>query len=236
METAIARVDVSPEVQSALTWPDRARSVTITDQQSYSLAASLLREIAGLKKATRAEFEEPKQKAHDAHKAVCAMEAKYLKPLDEADAILRRAVLAWDMEQKRLQRQRESEAREAERKRLEEARLLEAASVQQQAIERGASTEEATRYAEEVLEAPIMVVAPVLPTYEKAEGISTKTVPKARVIDMKALARAVADGKAGADCLLPNQKRLDKLAAALGEELNIPGVEVYEETGLAVRS
>lgn len=227
---------VSDTVQTALSWPEKARGIVIADQDSYDRAAALLKDIAGLAKQTKAEFEEPKKKAFDAHRSITAMEARYLAPLEEARGIISRGLTSWVTEQKRLQAKAEAEARERARREAEEKRLREAEETQRQAQERGATVEEAAEQADAVLEAPIRAVpAPVAPVFQQAKGVGTRTVWKARVTDLKALIQAVAAGKLPEDCLLPNMKRLDKMASAMEAELNCPGVEAYPETGVVVR-
>jgi hypothetical protein len=49
----------------------------------------------------------------------------------------------------------------------------------------------------------------------------------AEVRDIKALCRAIAEGKASPNLVTPNMPALNKLATALKETMNVPGVRPY---------
>lgn len=227
---------VSEEVETALTWPDKANAIRIVDQATYDLAAAMIKEIVGLKAQAQAEFREPKQKAYETHKAICDMESRYVKPLDEARQIIRQAIGSWDSKQRRLREEAETKLREEARRQAEDERLRQAAEAQRLALDRGATAEEAESHVTEILDAPLVVNAPSPPpTYTKAQGVSTRYVWKTRVIDPKAFIKAVAEGKIPIAMITINTKKLDDLASTLGSELQYPGVEVYQDTIVAVK-
>lgn len=98
--------------QTALTWPEKAETITITDQASYNLAASMLREIGDLEKEVKAHHEPIKTAAHGAHKAAVAGEKRFLDPLTKAKKIIRDGLSTWEVEQRRIREEAEREARE----------------------------------------------------------------------------------------------------------------------------
>jgi hypothetical protein len=136
--------------------------------------------------------------------------------------------LDWDDEQRRIQERLQAEA---QRKAEEE----EAARRAQLAFEmEDAGAEEAQ--IEEVVSAPVVVVAEaVAPTYQKASGVSRRDNWKARVTDVKKLAKAVAAGKVPVEYILPNQQALDNRAKADQTTMNVPGVESYDDPVIAGR-
>ena len=56
-----------------------------------------------------------------------------------------------------------------------------------------------------------------------------REVWSAEVTDIKALCRAVADGKASTECVMANMPVLNRMASALKATMNIPGVRAYSK-------
>ncbi len=75
------------------------------------------------------------------------------------------------------------------------------------------------------------VVAPVVQVdVPKVAGLTSRKNYKAKVTDLMALVKAVAEGKAPLAYVLPNESVLDKMAKALKQQMSIPGVELIEES------
>lgn len=215
--------------QTALAWPDRAKAIVIRDQQSYDHAADLIREIVTLRKQVIEHHKPIKEAAHAAHKAALAAEKKLLDPLQHAEAFIKRGIGAWDMEQQRIRAERQRKLAEAQRKADEDARLALAAEA-----EAAGATEDTV---DEILETP--VVEPVMtapPTYEQARGVSTRLNWRAEVTDLKALCRAIGEGKAPINAAQPNLPVLNAMARAMKQTMNIPGVRAVSEASVAVRT
>lgn len=225
-----AVVTVPIEIESeALSWPDRARKITIADQQSYSLAASLLLDISALAKRIQDHHKPIKDAAYAAHKAAVSAEKRLLDPLEDAKAILKRGIAAWEAEQERIRRELELKAQEEARRQEEEMRLE--LALQAEALGADAAT------TDEILATPVPVVAPVIaPTFERQSGISTSQRWRAEVTDLKALCRAVAAGQASIEFVQPNLVALNALARAMKSTLNVPGVRAVAETTVAARA
>ena len=215
--------------EKALTWPQRASQITITDQPTYDRAAEMVVQIVTLRKRVVEHHAPIKKATHDAHKAAVAAEKKLLDPLQQAEMMLKRSIGAWDQEQenKRLEAQRQLE--EAQRKADEEARL----SLAAEAEENGADAETV----DEILETPVVApVAVAQPTYQKANGVNTFLRWRAEVVDLKALCRAVADGKASSMLVQANMVALNQMARAQKQTFSVPGVKAISESSVAVRS
>lgn len=84
--------------------------------------------------------------------------------------------------------------------------------------------------------AAVVVAAPSTTMVPRAIGTSVKTTCKARVFDKLALIKHVAATPQFENLLEVNESGLNALARSLKKNLNLPGVEVYEDRGLSSRS
>ena len=158
-----------------------------------------------------------------------AAESRLLAPIETAKTILRRGIGAFAAEQERIRLDLERKAQEQARKNEEEMRLALAV----QAEDLGATPETTN----EILSTPLGT-APraVSPTYQKVAGVSTSQRWHAEIIDLKALVRAVGEGKASIEFLEANLVALNGLARALKGTMNIPGVRAVAEPTVSART
>jgi len=214
-------IEVTPEFPEALTLPEQAKAITITSAETYTQAANFKITLAGWRKKIVDEFAPMKEAAHKAHKAITAKEGEYLKPITEAEATLKAAIVKWQDEQEAIRR--------AEQRRLElEAQM-------QRDLERQQREEEALNAAiaegtEEVYVEPVAYVPPPIaaPTYEAVKGLGITRRWGAEVTDIKKLCRAVADGVVPETYVLPNQVALNQRAAADKQSMTLPGVKAVQ--------
>lgn len=95
--------------------------------------------------------------------------------------------------------------------------------------------------ADAVAAEPLQVIVPeaVVPAIQRPSGFSMRAVPYvAEVHDLKALCRAVADGKVPSEYVKPDLPLLNALARKAKQAMNVPGVRAVQSTtntGLAVR-
>lgn len=222
-------IDQAPEralEQKALTLPEQVKGIAITNQPTYELAAAKLLDVAAMRREIT-EYHKPlKQKAHEAHKAICDAEARMLAPVAQAEQILKRGIAAYETEQRHKAEEERRRLEEEERRRREEE--IEAAA--QQAEAEGASVEEV----QAIIEQPVVVpaVRPE-PTFTPVAGVSTRGVWKAEVVSIRELCRAVAEGRASAELVAPNMTALNGLARAMKQTFNIPGCRVVRDTAVA---
>jgi len=242
-------MEIEPEVieQKAVSLPVQARSVTITDQKSFDHAANVLRGVVAVRKEIQDYHAPLKQKAHEAHKAICDAEAKMLKPVTEAETILKRSIGTYEQEQRRIQDELARRAREAAQKKADDERLakvLEAERLARESMERmkrEASSLEELVAIEEQMESVVEAAAnqvkqePEAPiSYEvpnviyKVPGVSTITTYKAEVVDFGELLQAVVEGKVPQTLVVPNESALNKMANALRKGFSVPGVRLVE--------
>jgi hypothetical protein len=207
----------------ALSLADEARAITVTSD-TYQVAAEKLLACAAMRKKIEEHHAPLKQKAHEAHKAICEAEKSLLSPILEAERILKSGIGAYDLEQRRIAEERERKERE-EQGRLA-AEMLEASIEEAEA--NGASAEEVAA----IIEAPLVIPrAPAAHAVQKVSGVATATVWKAEVIDMAKLVAYIATpaGRQFLGLVQPNTTAMNSLARSLKNSVNIPGVRVYPE-------
>lgn len=235
-----------------------AQAFTIDSPEVYAAAGEELREIAGRMKRLEEARLSITRPMDAAKKAVMDLFAKPLETLQQADKTLRASMLTWKRaEDERIARERaaaEAAAR-AERERIEreerEARAR--AEEARRAAEQAATAEEEDRARELEAEAAAQAqaaaeavalaeVAPpvVFEAAPKAEGVATRKVWKAEVVDFAALVKAAAAALERGDATLlayleANTTALNGVAKAMKDAARIPGVRVYADETLAVR-
>lgn len=200
-----------------------AMELTITTHEDYDKGTDYLKEVKTRIKAVKEYWKGPKEAANAAHKELVAKEAQMLKPLTEAESIIKKAMLAYTTEVERKRREAEEaarKAREAEVKRLE--------SIAAKAEEQG-DTDTAEVMRDMAEEVPIgEIAAEAKPT---AKGVSVRTTWKARVTDPR-LVPAYHDGK---ELRTINMTALNEVARWSEGKASIPGVEFYQDSTLSVR-
>ena len=210
----------------------KAKSFTIETQQDYDMAAVFIRGVKGLQKKVEETFKPIVSKAHAAWKEAKDQENKHIKPLQEAEEIVKKVSISWYEEQERIRIDQERKAREeavaAENKRKAE---LERQAANHEAKGNTEKAEERRAQAEQVYVAPV----PVTATAVKAEGQSIKENWKAEVTDLMALVKAVAQGRAPIKFLQADMVAINKQARATKNSMNFDGVKFYSENNMAVR-
>ena len=213
----------------ALSWPAKAQTIAITNQQTYNDAAEFVVHIVGLRKRIVEHHAPIKTATHKAHKEAVKAEKKLLDPLAQAETIIKRALSAWDTEQDRLRREAQRKLDEAQRKTEEQAQL----DLAMEAEESGATEETVTEILETPVVAPAIVAAP---TFQKASGVSTRQTWKAEVVDIKLLCKAIAEGWVAPNMVQANMVALNQMARAMKQSFNVPGCKAVPENSVSVRT
>jgi hypothetical protein len=214
MNTAIAEIT---EVETrALSVPDQAKAITITDNATYEKAAEILLVIKDIRKEISDTFTPIKRKMDAAKKEVLDQEKRADIPLQEAEGIIKPKIAAYLAEQERIRKAEEDRLRAIAKKEEEDRRLAEAAS-----LEAAGETEAA----EEVISEPVYVPPPVVAsTVSKVAGVAMRETWTYEIVDEKQLPRQY---------LIPDEKAIRAAVNSLHERCNIPGVRVYTTTGIA---
>lgn len=229
-----------PEVtleQKALSWPDKARSLVVTNQRSYDLAGVLIKGIKDLRAEVNDTFDPIIKKNREALETSRAQKAKSADPLDEAERILKSSRVTWSQEQEQLRLERQQQAdREAEEQAAKQ-RAQEMADAKRQ----GASRVELKALAAQ----PVMVVpVTVESTVEKVAGISLRDSWSAEVDPAQAksedaalalLIAFVAKNPQFQNMVLKNSPVLNTLARSMKNLFNIPGYRAVNHPTEAVR-
>jgi hypothetical protein len=223
--------------QKALSWPEKARALTVVDQRSYALAADALKGIKDLRAELDVTFDPIIVKARESLNTARETKAKLERPLADAETILKGSRVKWFQEQERIRLERQAQAdREAE-ERAAKQRAQELADAKRQ----GASRAELKAVAAQ----PVMVVpVTVESTVEKVVGISLRDNWSAEVDPAQAssenaallmLAQAVVKGKAPIIALLPSWTYLNQQARSLKTLFDVPGFHAVNHPTEAVR-
>lgn len=217
--------------QTALTWPEKARALAVSDQGSYDLAADALRGIKALKSKADETFDKIILKARESLETARAEKNKIVRPLDEAEEILKTSRLAWQREQERLRCEEQDRLDRAAQEEAEAERQREIAA----AKARGASRGEVKAIARQPVSV-IPVEAP--PTVLKSEGLSQRPNWKGEVTSIEALLIYIVLGETSdvelvnpqfLGLLEPNGPAVNALARALKTATKVPGVRVWNQ-------
>lgn len=218
-------VAMSGEAETMLTV---AKDFKIANAEEYTGAVTQLKAI----KAKAKELEETRKSItgpmDDAKKRVMDFFRKPLQFLADAEAVIKRGMIAYDTEQEK--KRREEEARLQELARKEQERLEKAAEKKAEKAEAKGNTERAAEIRESV---PVVAMPTVAVARPKVEGIARRSTWSGEVVDKMALIKAVAAGKAPATLLAVNQTALNQMARALKDELSYPGVKAVETQQIA---
>lgn len=226
----------------AQTWASKAAGLRISDTESCVNASHFLRSIKGLRADIQRWFEphveaatETKRKAELARKALTDERDRMEAPLVAAETQVKRALLTWETEQERRRVAEEQRLQDEARRHAEAATVAAAADLERQAVATGDAVmlQEAHDILEQPIEAPVVVVKPSMP---KVQGVTYRDQWKAHdQVDVRALARAVADGIAPPTLLLPNMTALNQMARATQGTQKVPGVRFWNDRQIAAR-
>jgi hypothetical protein len=201
----------------------RVRSLEIRSAEDAEKAAGLLTMIVAMRRQIKEEFDPMIKSAREALQRVRDSYEKHDSALEAAERTLRTKLAEFrEQEARRLEEEARRRAEE-ERARIEERTeaildSLDPEVANPQLIE--AICDQADR---EIQQVATMVAAPPKPAIN---GASFRETWKAEVVDLIAVARAVAAGKAPKALLQVNMTEANRLAAAHREELGkfIPGL------------
>lgn len=205
---------------------EAARSMNIISQQDYEEAGKTLVEIKTRAKQVKDYWKPLKDAASKAHKALVEKEKAMLNPLDEAERIIKGAMIKY---QQAVEIARQREIEEARKRQQEEAqRLMETAI---EAEEKGDASGAAVSMAmAEMVED--MTVVPAAIEKPAASGTSMTKRWKARVVDPTQVPAYLN----GMELRTINQSALDNIARMSKGAMAVPGVEFYEEATISARS
>ncbi len=207
----------------------RALQVKVIDNETYVIAGDLLSLHKKMEKDIKAWFEgdgksgiKPTAYAH--WKAICAKENAEIAKLTLGTQHLDKQMTTYNLKKEAERQAEELRLRKLAEQEEENRRL--AAAIE---AEKEGNKEEA----EAILEEPVFVPPPIIEkTVPKIAGQTMTTVYRARVTDLKALCRAVTEGKAPLTCIQANESFLNNLAKNSKGTEKIAGIEFYPESSM----
>lgn len=205
---------------------EESRDLKITNQSEFEKAALDLAEIKKKEKELTAERMAITKPMDESKKRVMEFFAKPLDFLGQAKKITERALVKYTEEQERIAAEQRAKAEEKARK---ERERLEARA---EKAEENGQIEKA-----ENLQMQANTVAAAAPAAEppKVKGTSFRTTWFAECTDLKALCRAVAEGHAPESLVSFDTVNANRLAAALKDSMNYPGVVFKSKKSVASR-
>lgn len=215
MSEPIDTTDIEREVQLAV---HDAADLVIKDDPGLESAGSFLVGIKTILKRIDETFDEPIKQAHTTHRAILAAKKKHAAPLAMAEVAIKAGIVTYRVQQRAIQEEREQRLREQARKKEEERMLAEA-----EELEASGKAEEA----ESLIEQPVYTPPIVLPKEKKVHGISTSKLWKWRLTNFKLVPL---------EYRMLDEKKINGVVRSMGEQTNIPGIEVYCEEIVSARS
>ena len=198
---------------TVLSYPEKAKELTISSAQDYTAAGEFVKAVDGLIKEVEDSFKPQIYQAHKLHKSLVAEMNRHLTQLETARTMSRGLMIGWDRLQEMKRREEEARLQDLARKVEEEAKIQAAL---QAAIE--GRPEEADAILNEEIYVPPVIVSKDVP---KLQGVRFQTVWRWRIKDLSKIPREyflLDEVKIGAVCRGLKQA---------GEV--IPGIESYCE-------
>jgi len=204
-----------------------AKEFRVTTTAQYEEAGVKLKGIMALKKKVAETFDPHIKRAFDAHRSLVAEKKTHEAPLEEAERMLKKHMLAFQLAEEAKRREAEAKAQEEARKAQEKLEARAAKAAEKGQVEKAAALQ-ATAAA---------VVSPIIPTTTpKLAGVSTRVTWRAEVTNLMELVKAVAAGSVPLNALQADTAFLNNQARAMKDTLAYPGVKAVQDVGIAARS
>ena len=232
-EAVVAKIDMpvevvkEKEIQNEVNRVEiQVKDMVISSEEEYEKAAEIGRQIKEKAKTVTDFFKPMKDSAYQAHKAVCDREKTMLKPLQEAEKILKKIMSEYyqEQERKRLELE-ENMRREAEAER--ERKLNEAAELEKD----GKTEEEEVALMEaQIVESVAAGATVVMPTI-KTKGVSNRKDWKIESIDHGKVPVTFS----GIVIRPVDEKAVMRLIKASKGSIQIPGIRYSETINVSIR-
>jgi len=192
-------------------------SMVITSQDQYEKAAGLLLAVKKMKKQVHDFFDPLVEKTRAAWKESLEKRDNQLEPVEYAENIVKKKIKKYEneQEQKRQEAEREAQRKADEQARKERERLQKRA---EKAAEKGKEEKAADLMdqAAEVAPPPVTVE----PTINRVKNLGITRVWKYKIENEDLIPR---------EYMTPDLPAIGKVVRALKQNVNIPGVRVYQE-------
>jgi hypothetical protein len=212
--------------QEAVTFYDTVKGQTITTVQDYEQAREGLLEVKSRLKKIDEKTDPMKAKTWEAHQATLAFIKEAKAPYLEAEIFFKKEISRFLTAEEIRRKAEENRLRLIAEKEAEERRLEAALRAEEEGdIEEMEAT---------LNEVPAFVPPPIVPrTVQTGNGIQMREVWTCEVTDLKALVKAVAEGKVAIVAIQANTTFLGQQARSLKGSMNYPGVKVWATKNIA---
>ncbi len=221
---AIVGEELSDEVKTYVKMG--ASAIVVSNDKELTTADGHLKALKALKKKVRAGYDDIISKAHATWKDAIATRDEYLKPLEDAEAIIKGKMAPYMEEQVRKIR----EAEEARRKAQAEAEAAERkAEEDRQRLAREALQDGDQEKAEKILAKPAPEIMPEMvdvPSAAKLEGTHARVTWDWKVTDFSQVPESF---------LMLDRVAINKEVREKKGNTRIPGIMVFEKTGISSR-
>jgi len=215
--------ELRPKVDLVLS---QAGQIIVSDQETFGRAGEFLKGVKALEKEVSSTFDPIIDQANKTHREALAQKKRFMEPLEQAENIVKRAVSVYFAaeEKKRLEIEAEAKKKLAEAAKIEDAGI----ALAEEAIAKG--DQEGAMQAVEtasVVSQGIVAQIALPPEKPKFNGIAGRKEWKFQILDK---------AKLPMEYLTPDMAAIGKTVRALGDKARIPGIRVWQETGISVRT
>lgn len=201
-----------------------AKQIIVVDQDTYDNAVEYMKDWKARRDVIEAKRVQYVTPLNELKAAIQADFTPVIEDYDAAIRIVKATAITWVKEQERIQREKQAEddriAREAR-----EAAEKAAAKLERKNPEAAAALRESAA----VITAPIAA-----PAFVAAKGASTRKTWKGKVVDAQAFLAHVAAHPEFMAAVEFKQIELNRIAALYKNAVKVPGLDLYEDTGMAV--
>lgn len=191
---------------------DRAKALVVTNADEHLRGNEEGKKVKTLIRDIEAAFKEPKQKAHEAHRAITKLEGDLLGLPKEALRLIDGKLSAYEIERDRRIREEQLRLQAEERARADEAKLNQAVAL----VDAGEP-----EAADSLLDAPTVATVVEL-EIPKVQGVSTRPNWVPEMVDESKIKRAF---------LTPDFAKIRQTVRAMGKDAEalIGGIRVVED-------
>lgn len=200
---------------------DACRAVVIANNEDLLAADAIYQELSRWGEYLFEKRDPLRESAYETYQMALKNLNVPLNAIKEGQKILKQTMGDYKVNLERQRIEAERKANEEQKKREEDERLAAAAALESQG-----ETEAAEQVLDTQTYTPPVKIAPLAP--KTATRFQTRW--GARVTDIKALCRAVADGKASPEFVTANMVALNRAACAMKQTMVIPGVVAESKT------
>ena len=201
--------------ESALSIPAQAQAFSIVSNGDYKQADDLLVAWKVIENEIHTAFDPICDAAFKAHKEAVTQRKKYLDPIENGRSILKPKMFVFQKEQERIRYEAQKKAEEETRKQAEELAL-------QAAVEAEAAGNK--ELAEAIINEPVKAAPVSIPKVVPKSETRFRLQYYAEILDLRKLIAEIAAGRQPITLVEPNMSALNKIAVALKDSMNIPGV------------